>query len=220
MRGWETAAQKVESIRKQFEAENGKPAFLIGSSYGTCASLAFYMKEKRVEGPKHPPVYIPESQNLENQFSFWPRYDEISDFRQIAADFLATPVVSGTQASEGDVLAQRKRLEGALKTLPPDDAKGDPLKTEAAWHNFLQALQQAIPSLPIVEYASEERGTNFFLGRNALYITDRAEERPPTSIKSGFERTEMIACFDVKRRNQTLHQVRVFACYSYRSVPL
>ncbi len=26
--------------------------------------------------PGHPPVYIPESQNIENEFSFWPRYDE------------------------------------------------------------------------------------------------------------------------------------------------
>jgi 4-amino-4-deoxy-L-arabinose transferase-like glycosyltransferase len=223
MRGWETAAQKVEAVRKQFEAETGKPAFLIGNSYGTCASIAFYMKDKRIEGPNHPPIYIPESQNLENQFSFWPRYDEISDYRQIAADFLATPEVSGTQGTpgtDGTPAGARKALADALHELPADDSKEDPTASEAAWHRFLQALEVAVPSLPIVEYASEEHGTNFFLGRNALYITDRSEERPPTSIKSGFERTELIGLFDVKRRNQTLRQVRVFACYSYRSVPL
>ena len=48
----------------------------------------------------------------------------------------------------------------------------------------------------------------------------RVQYFPDVSIKSGFERTELIALFDVKRRNETLHQVRVFACYSYRSVPL
>jgi hypothetical protein len=37
--------------------------------------LAFYLKDKRNEGPGHPPVYIPESQDIQNQFSFWPRYD-------------------------------------------------------------------------------------------------------------------------------------------------
>jgi hypothetical protein len=34
------------------------------------------LRNKRVEGPGHPPVYIVESQDLLNQFSFWPRYDE------------------------------------------------------------------------------------------------------------------------------------------------
>ena len=38
--------------------------------------MAFYLPEKRTEGPGHPPVYIPESQDIVNQFSLWPRYDE------------------------------------------------------------------------------------------------------------------------------------------------
>ena len=38
--------------------------------------LSFYLKDKRIEGPGHPPVYIPESQDIQNEFSFWPRYDE------------------------------------------------------------------------------------------------------------------------------------------------
>jgi hypothetical protein len=32
--------------------------------------------DKRSEGPGHPPCYIVESQDVVNQFSFWPRYDE------------------------------------------------------------------------------------------------------------------------------------------------
>jgi len=32
-----------------------------------------------VEGSGHPPVYIVESQDLVNQFSFWPRYDQFVD---------------------------------------------------------------------------------------------------------------------------------------------
>jgi hypothetical protein len=52
------------------------PVFLIGESYGTSSILSFYLPEKRVEAPGHPPVYIAESQAIENQFSFWPRYDE------------------------------------------------------------------------------------------------------------------------------------------------
>ena len=40
------------------------------------SEIAFYLRDKRVEGPGHPPVYIVESQDMVNQFSFWPRYDE------------------------------------------------------------------------------------------------------------------------------------------------
>lgn len=158
LRGWRTTAEQVENFRKKFEAETGKPVFLIGSSYQMAASLSFYMKEKRVEGPGHPPVYIVESQNIENEFSLWPRYDE----------FVA---------------------------LKPGEK-------------------------PVDEYFSQEQGTNPFLGRNALYITDRAEEKPATGVKRGFEHTEMIALYDIQRRGQPLRQIRIFACYNYRSLPL
>lgn len=76
MRGWKTAAETVQQLRDRFERETGEPVFLIADTYQTAASLSFYLPEARVEGPGHPAVYIPESQNIENQFSFWPRYDE------------------------------------------------------------------------------------------------------------------------------------------------
>ena len=60
------------------------------------------------------------------------------------------------------------------------------------------------------EYFTSE-GVNFFIGRNALYITDRAEERPPTAIKNGFQRVEMIALFELTRRGLPLRELRVFA---------
>jgi hypothetical protein len=34
-----------------------------------------------VEGPGHPAAYIPESQDMVNQFSFWPRYDEFVELK-------------------------------------------------------------------------------------------------------------------------------------------
>ena len=49
---------------------------MIGDNYQTASLLSFYLKDKHLEGPGHPPVYIPESQDIENEFSFWPRYDE------------------------------------------------------------------------------------------------------------------------------------------------
>ncbi len=159
MRGWRTAAAKVESLRADFEAQLGEKVFLIANEHEVASSLAFYMKDKRPEGPAHPPVYIPESQELVDQFSFWHRYDEFVD---------------------------------------PKDA----------------------PHIQPDEYFKEEGGVNPFMGRTALYITDRAEEKAPSAIKGGFEQVEMIACIDQTRRGLPLRQLRVFACRRYRSLPL
>jgi hypothetical protein len=158
LRGRHSAAELVEAWRKKLEAESGEPVFLIANNYGHAASLAFYLDEKRAEGPGHPPVYVPESAYPENQYFFWPRYDEI------------VPLAPGEH--------------------PPE------------------------------EYYTEEQGYNPFLGRNALYITERAEERPPSSIQRGFQRVEMIACLDQRRRGLPLRQLRLFACYHYKQVDL
>lgn len=158
LRGWKTSAAAVQEVRQKFESTSGQPVFLIANRYGTAAILSFYLPEKRVEGPGHPAVYIPESQHIENQFSFWPRYDEF------------VPVPPGT---------------------PPVDA-----------------------------YYTEESGVNRFIGRNALYITDREEDNPPTSIEQGFQRVEMISLLQVSRRGLPLRRLRVFACYNYRTLPL
>jgi hypothetical protein len=153
MRGWQSAASEIEQIRAAYEAATGKPVFLIANEHEVASSLAFYMKDKRTEGPRHPPLYIPAQPYFEDQYSFWPRYDELIDF-------------------------------------PVGFEREDTLFTE-------------------------ERGYNPFKGRTALYITDRAEENAPSSIKEGFERWEMIACIDQDRRGKPLRQIRVFACFNY-----
>jgi Dolichyl-phosphate-mannose-protein mannosyltransferase len=76
LRGWKTAAAEIDRFRSAFEQKLGEPVFLIGNRYQTAALVSFYLRDRRVEDPGHPPVYIPESQNIENEFSFWPRYDE------------------------------------------------------------------------------------------------------------------------------------------------
>ena len=137
------------------------PVFIIGNKYQTAASLSFYMTDHRVEGPGHPPVYIPESQNFENEFSFWPRYDEFD-------------------------------------TPPAGTVKQD-------------------------SYYTEEQGVNLFEGRDALYVTDESKtgsERPPSAIERGFERVELVRLFRIERRGQPLRDLRVFACYNYRTLPL
>jgi hypothetical protein len=76
LRGWRSVAEQVEKFRTEFEQRLGEPVFLIGNKYQTASMLSFYLKDPRIEDPGHPPVYIPESQDIQNEFSFWPRYDE------------------------------------------------------------------------------------------------------------------------------------------------
>jgi len=153
MRGWRSAAEELERVRAQFEKQLGEPVFLIANEHEVAASLAFYLRDKRSEGPGHPPVYIPAQPYFEDQFSFWPRYDQLVE-------------------------------------LPSGHQLADTIFTE-------------------------EQGVNPFRGRTALYISDRAEGKAPSSIKGAFERWEMIACIDQKRRGLPLRQWRVFACYNY-----
>jgi hypothetical protein len=75
-RGWKSATGAVEKLRTELEAKTGDRLFLIADQRDRASELSFYLRDKRMEGPGHPPVYIVESQDIENQFSFWPRYDE------------------------------------------------------------------------------------------------------------------------------------------------
>jgi hypothetical protein len=156
-RGWKTAADEIQRFRTSFEQKLGEPVFLIGNRYQTAAIVAFYLPDPKAEDPGHPPVYIPESQNIENEFSFWPRYDEFVE--------------------------------------PADKSE-------------------------INSLFSEQAGVNPFINRTALYITDSSEETPPQNLQNSFTRWELVDHFQVNRRNEPLHEFRIFACYQYQTLPL
>ena len=156
-RGWKTAADEIERFKTSFEQKLGEPVFLIGNRYQTAAIVAFYLPNPKAEDPGHPPVYIPESQNIENEFSFWPRYDEFVE--------------------------------------PADKSE-------------------------INSLFSEQAGVNAFINRTALYITDSPEETPPQNLQNSFTRWELVDHFQVNRRNEPLHDFRIFACYQYQTLPL
>jgi hypothetical protein len=74
--GWKTIAETVDKYRTNLERKLGTKVFMIGNDYRMASILSFYLADKQIEGPGDPPVYIPESQDIQNEFSFWPRYDE------------------------------------------------------------------------------------------------------------------------------------------------
>lgn len=206
VRGWTTTAEQVQRVREKFEAEHGQPVFLIADKYSTAASLGFYLPDPRVEGPGHPPVYVPESAWPGNQFYFWPRYDGLVDFTEVARAKLA----AGSNLDP----ALRTELAASLADLP--QIEGDAAEDQEKRRRFLQALKTAAPELGIDDYFTESMGYNPFVGRTALYITDRAESKPSSVLGRTFARHEMIARFDLQRRGLPLRQIRVFACYDYR----
>ena len=95
LRGWRSAAGAIEQVRAEVEKKLGERVFVIADGRDRASELSFYFREKRREGPGHPEVYLIESQDIQNQFSFWPRYDE----------FVAAP--RGTApAEDGDVYTE------------------------------------------------------------------------------------------------------------------
>src|SRR6266567_1653692 len=81
MRGWKSATSALEKMRNDLESKLGENLFLIADARDRASEISFYLSDKRVEGPGHPPVYIPESQDMVNQFSFWPRYDQFVELK-------------------------------------------------------------------------------------------------------------------------------------------
>lgn len=210
LRGWKSSAELVESFRADFEKEHQQPVFLIANKYQTAAALAFYMASPRPAGAHHPPVYIPESQAIENQFSFWPRYDEMEDLADLAQDYIHSP--GATAQGRSEMTESLGRLNVALQHHV--------MKVGDARRGLAATLLKFEPNLPIDESFVEEQGISLFAGRTALYITDRGEERPPSTIKAGFEKVDLVGCFDLTRHGLPLRQVRIFACYNYHGMSL
>jgi len=156
LQGWTESGQAVAEVRRELEKKTGSPLFLIANKYQTAAALAWYLPEKPVLRPGDPPVYIPESQMIQNQYSFWPSYDTFDE---------ATP----------------EQL--------------DPFNTEAT-------------------------GINRFVGRNALYITDRPEGKPADALLRGFERWELVGDREIRKNGLLVRTLRFFICTNYQTLPL
>jgi hypothetical protein len=210
LRGWESVARSVDERRHKLEAESGKPLFLIANKYQTASSLAFYLPEKRVDGPGHPPVYIPESQAIENQYSFWGRYDEMTEPLEIARAMV--PKVEDP--------ALRGTLEAAIKDLDvPAGKKVDQEAMADRRRALIRAMLAVNPKLPLDEYASEDWGISLFQGRDALFVTDKSKN-PPPAIRKGFETVELVATWKEERRGLPLRLIWVFACHNYHNLPI
>jgi hypothetical protein len=77
LRGWRSIAEAVNALRQEEERALGAPVFLIANRYQLASELNFYLPRDLALAPDgRPPVFLPESQSMDSQFSFWPSYDE------------------------------------------------------------------------------------------------------------------------------------------------
>jgi 4-amino-4-deoxy-L-arabinose transferase-like glycosyltransferase len=153
MRGWKSATLALEKMRSDVETSLGEKVFLIADARDRASEISFYLRDKRVEGPGHPPVYIPESQDLVNQFSFWPRYDEFIQ------------VKPGTRRPEDEVYTE----ENGVNVFMGRDAlfirSGE---KEHVPHNIQAAFQSIEPvgTIEVSRYGKVIRTWQVFLCRN------------------------------------------------------
>jgi 4-amino-4-deoxy-L-arabinose transferase-like glycosyltransferase len=153
MRGWKSATGAVETMRKDLETKLGEKLFLIADARDRASEISFYLRDKRTEGPGHPPVYITESQDLVNQFSFWPRYDEFVELKP------------GEPHPEGEVYTEENGINpfaGRDALFIRDGEK------EHVPHNISAAFQSTEPvgTIEVRRYGKVVRTWQVFLCRN------------------------------------------------------
>src|SRR5438067_3785294 len=153
MRGWKSATSTLEEMRNDLETKLGEKLFLIADARDRASEISFYLRDKRVEGPGHPPVYIPESQDMVNQFSFWPRYDEFVEIKP------------GTPQPEGEVYTE----ENGINLFMGRDAlfirNGE---KERVPHSIQAAFQsiERVGTIEVSRYGKIIRTWQVFLCRN------------------------------------------------------
>jgi 4-amino-4-deoxy-L-arabinose transferase-like glycosyltransferase len=153
VRGWKSAARAMEKIRADLETKNKEQLFVIADQRDRASEMAFYFNHKRMEGPGHPPVYIVESQDISNQFSFWPRYDE----------FVEAP--PNTPLPDGEVYTE----EGGINLFTGRSAlyvqNG---KSELVPHNIRAAFQsvERVATIEVSRFGAKMREWQVFVCRN------------------------------------------------------
>ncbi len=153
MRGWKSAAAAIEKIRGEIETESGARPFVIADERDRASELSFYFRDRRVEGPGHPAVYIGESQDILNQFSFWPRYDEF------------VPLAAGASRPDREVYTEENGVNPFLgRTALYVQANG----RERAPHNIRVAFDstEQIANIEVRRFGRTIRELQVFLCRN------------------------------------------------------
>ena len=153
VRGWKSATEAVEKVRSVLESRTGERLFLIADQRDRASELSYYLRDKRLEGPDHPPVYIVESQDILNQFSFWPRYD----------GFVEAP--ANVPRPDGEVYTE----EGGINPFEGRSAMYiQSSRTDELPHNIRAAFQstEKVATIEVYRFGASVRTWRVFLCRS------------------------------------------------------
>ncbi len=153
MRGWKSATAALEKMRNELESQLGEKLFLIADARDRASEISFYLRDKRIEGPEHPPAYIPESQDMVNQFSFWPRYDQFVEVKR------------GMQRPDGQVYTEENGINLFLGRDALFIRAGE---KKSVPHNIQAAFQSTEPAgtIEVSRYGRVIRTWQVFLCRS------------------------------------------------------
>jgi hypothetical protein len=143
--GWRDTAQAVATFRRDEERTLGAPVFLIANRYQLASELSFYLPAGNTPPPPgHPAVYMPASQDLETQFSFWPGYDETA--------------VSGTAPKPGTTKNAEEEFQG-IRESPYVGQSALFITDEERLRRLPDAIESGFEETSLVaEYVVERRG--------------------------------------------------------------
>ena len=86
-RGWPHAASEVGRVFLEKSAEGQDDLFLIGEDAELASVLGYHLRNDFVSPAGHPTVYVRESQDISNQFAFWPSYADFTETGRVTDEY-------------------------------------------------------------------------------------------------------------------------------------
>jgi Dolichyl-phosphate-mannose-protein mannosyltransferase len=86
-RGWRLAASELGGVFLERSAEGQNDLFLIAEDAKLASVLGYYLRNDFVAPAGHPTVYVQESQDISNQFAFWPSYADFTETGKVSDEY-------------------------------------------------------------------------------------------------------------------------------------
>jgi Dolichyl-phosphate-mannose-protein mannosyltransferase len=85
--GWRQTASELGGVFLERSAEGQNDLFLIAEDAKLASVLGYYLRNDFVAPAGHPTVYVRESQDISNQFAFWPSYADFTETGKVTDEY-------------------------------------------------------------------------------------------------------------------------------------
>ena len=124
-RGWQETASELAQVFLEKSAEGQEDLFLVAQDADLASVLGLHLRNDFIPPAGHPTVYVRESQDISNQFAFWPSYADFTEISKIPSDeyfteqqaenaFLGRSALYITHEAPGDL---PQSIEGAFDSV-------------------------------------------------------------------------------------------------------